>query len=35
MVSGTNAEVDMNRRFQAQTEARLGLDKLRSEVHCS
>lgn len=35
MVSGTNAEVDMNRRFQAQTEARLGLDKLRRDVHCS
>ncbi len=35
MVSGTNAEVDMNRRFQAQTEARLGLDKLRKDVHCS
>lgn len=35
MVSGTNAEVDMNKRFQAQTEARLGLDKLRKDVHCS
>ncbi|MDX6439233.1 MAG: hypothetical protein QOF45_1816 [Gaiellaceae bacterium] len=35
MVSGTNAEVDMNRRFQAQTEARLGLDKLRKDAHCS
>jgi type II secretory pathway pseudopilin PulG len=35
MVSGTNAEVDMNRRFQAQTEARLGLDRLRRDVHCS
>lgn len=35
MVSGTTAEVDMNRRFQAQTEARLGLDKLRRDVHCS
>jgi Tfp pilus assembly protein PilW len=35
MVSGTNAEVDMNRRFEAQTEARLGLDKLRRDVHCS
>ena len=35
MVSGTNAEVNMNRRFQAQTEARLGLDRLRRDVHCS
>jgi hypothetical protein len=35
MVSGTNAEVDLNRRFQAQTEARLGLDRLRRDVHCS
>lgn len=35
MVSGTNAEVDMNRRFQAQTEARLGLDRIRRDVHCS
>ena len=35
MVSGTNAEVDMNKRFQAQTEARLGLDRLRRDVHCS
>lgn len=35
MVSGTKAEVEQNRRFQAQTEARLGLDKLRKDVHCS
>jgi type II secretory pathway pseudopilin PulG len=35
MVSGTTAEVEMNRRFQAQTEARLGLDRLRRDVHCS
>lgn len=35
LVSATNAEVDMNRRFQAQTQARLGLDKLRREVHCA
>ena len=25
----------MNRRFQAQTQARLGLDRLRREVHCA
>ena len=35
MVSGTNSEADLNRRFQAQTEARLGLDRLRRDVHCS
>lgn len=35
LVSATNAEVDMNRRFQAQTQARLGLDRLRREVHCA
>jgi hypothetical protein len=25
----------MNRRFQAQTDARIGLDRLRREVHCA
>jgi len=35
MVSGTTAQIDMSRRFQAQTEARLALDTLRREVHCS
>lgn len=35
LVSATNSEVDMNDRFQAQTSARLGLDKLRREVHCA
>ena len=35
LVSATNSEVDMNRRFQAQTEARQGLDRLRREVHCA
>jgi Tfp pilus assembly protein PilW len=33
MTSGTNAENDLNRRFQAQQEARLGLDSLRRDVH--
>jgi len=32
-VSGTNAEVNMNRRFQSQTNARLALSTLRREVH--
>lgn len=35
LVSATNAEMDMNKRFQAQTSARLGLDRLRREVHCA
>lgn len=35
MTAGMTAEAGMNRRFQAQTEARLGLDKLRREVHCA
>jgi prepilin-type N-terminal cleavage/methylation domain-containing protein len=34
-VSATNAENDVNARFQAQQEARLGLEKLRREVHCA
>ena len=33
--SATSAEADMNNRFQAQQEARLGLDKLRREAHCA
>jgi prepilin-type N-terminal cleavage/methylation domain-containing protein len=32
-VQGSNAEIDMNKRFQAQTEARVGLDKIRRETH--
>ena len=32
-VQGSNAEIDMNNRFRAQTEARLGLDKIRREGH--
>ena len=34
-VSGARAELDENRRFQAQSSARLALDKLRRELHCS
>lgn len=33
LVSGTKAQVDLNNRFRAQTEARLGLDWLRRDVH--
>jgi prepilin-type N-terminal cleavage/methylation domain-containing protein len=35
LVQGTNAELDMNNRFQAQQDARLALDKLRREAHCA
>jgi prepilin-type N-terminal cleavage/methylation domain-containing protein len=34
-VHATNAETDMNNRFQAQLTARLALDKMRREVHCA
>jgi prepilin-type N-terminal cleavage/methylation domain-containing protein len=34
-VRGSNAEIDMNRRFVAQQEARVALDKLRRDGHCS
>ena len=33
-VQASNAELDMNNRFQAQLTARLALDKMRREVHC-
>jgi prepilin-type N-terminal cleavage/methylation domain-containing protein len=33
--SGAKAEADLNRRFEAQQNARLALDKLRRELHCS
>jgi prepilin-type N-terminal cleavage/methylation domain-containing protein len=34
-VQASNAEQDMNNRFQAQQSARLALDKMRREVHCA
>ena len=34
-VNGTNAELDLNNRFQAQQDARLAVDKLRREAHCA
>jgi type II secretory pathway pseudopilin PulG len=33
--SGARAELDLNRRFEAQQAARLALDKMRRELHCS
>ena len=35
MVSGTKAQSDMSKRFEAQQNARLALDKLRREMHCA
>jgi prepilin-type N-terminal cleavage/methylation domain-containing protein len=34
-VNATTAEVDMNRRFQAQQGARVAVDRMRREIHCS
>ena len=34
-VQASNAELDMNNRFQAQQTARVALDKMRREVHCA
>jgi prepilin-type N-terminal cleavage/methylation domain-containing protein len=34
-VSASTAQVDMTRRFEAQQNARLALDKLRREIHCA
>ena len=32
-VAGSNADADLNRRFQAQSDARVAMDRLRREVH--
>jgi prepilin-type N-terminal cleavage/methylation domain-containing protein len=34
-VQASNAEFDMNRRFQAQQAARVAIDKMRREIHCA
>lgn len=34
-VSGSHAELDLNRRFQAQQEARLAMDKIKVDLHCA
>lgn len=34
-VQASKAEVDMNRRFRAQQDARVAVDKMRREIHCS
>ena len=34
-VSGSSAEAGLNRRFQAQQNARMGLDRIRTDIHCA
>jgi prepilin-type N-terminal cleavage/methylation domain-containing protein len=34
-VAGSNAQLEMNRRFEAQQNARVALDRMRREIHCS
>jgi len=34
-VQGSNSQLDMNRRFQAQETVRVALEKIRREIHCS
>lgn len=34
-VTAMNSEAEMNRRFQAQQDARRAVDRLRREVHCA
>jgi prepilin-type N-terminal cleavage/methylation domain-containing protein len=34
-VSASTAQVDMTRRFEAQQDMRVALDKLRREIHCA
>lgn len=33
-VSGAKAELDANRRFEAQQTARIAVDRMRREIHC-
>lgn len=34
-VTGTRAELDLNKRFRAQQNVRIALDKIRREAHCA
>jgi prepilin-type N-terminal cleavage/methylation domain-containing protein len=34
-IQGLNAQVDVNRRFEAQQAARVAVDKMRREIHCA
>jgi hypothetical protein len=35
MIHAMNSELEMNRRFQAQQEARVAVDRMRREIHCA
>ena len=34
-ISASSAEIEMNKRFQVQQDARMSLDRLRRETHCA
>ena len=34
-VNGSRAEADLNRRFRAQQDGRVAVDKMRREIHCA
>lgn len=34
-VQGSRSEIDLNKRFQAQQEARVAVDRMRREIHCA
>jgi prepilin-type N-terminal cleavage/methylation domain-containing protein len=34
-VSASGSQIDMNRRFRAQQDARVAVDKMRREIHCA
>lgn len=34
-VTASSSQIDMNRRFRAQQDARVAVDKMRREIHCS
>jgi type II secretory pathway pseudopilin PulG len=34
-VAGSSAEISLNQRFQAQQQARLALDRIRTDIHCA
>jgi len=34
-ISRSSAEASLNRRFQAQQNARMGLDQIRTDIHCA
>ncbi|MDX6543114.1 MAG: hypothetical protein QOK32_717, partial [Gaiellaceae bacterium] len=34
-VQSSNAQIDMNARFNAQSHARVALDRMRKDLHCA